>query len=242
MDATKLYCRKASEFDIFKDFNPEDFEFIKYVIEHECLLTAAGKGFVNRALIHDFRLYQKEIQCGPGGVVLYNYLEYIMSKFLDNNKSDNALSRWRKEPREKLAEEEMKIFHLLDESGYIRKDCIHESVLIASMVNDAPPVKTEDGEWSGPNWAGYMENCFDIFYEKIKPTTGKELSLITDILHNELTSTQYEVIRHYIFKGWKVYYAYTEAEYEALAIALKNIQDIPSIKTKINEVMDNTLF
>ncbi|MBQ3464911.1 hypothetical protein IJH15_01660 [Candidatus Saccharibacteria bacterium] len=240
--ATKLYCRKASEFDVFRDFDPADFEFLNFVIEHEDLLTAAGKRFVNRALIHDFRLYQKEVQNGPKGVVLYGYLESVISRYMNNNEGEATLARWRKDPRKKFAEEESKIFSILEESGYIRPEGIAQSVLLSAIVNDASPVKTGEKGLFILDWSGFMESRIDRFYETIKPTTGEELKLISDILSEELTSAQFEVIKHFIFKGWCTYYAYTSAEFENLTTALDNIQEIPNLKNRINEIMDGTLF
>ena len=82
-----------------------------------------------------------------------------------------------------------------------------------------------------------MESRIDRFYETIKPTTGEELKLISDILSEELTSAQFEVIKHFIFKGWCTYYAYTSAEFENLTTALDNIQEIPNLKNRINEII-----
>ncbi len=242
MDATRLYCKTASEFNVFWDLNPDDFEFIDFVIRHEYLLTAAGKRFVNRALIHDFRLYQKEIQNGPKGVVLFDFLRSIVSKLMNNNEGEETLIKWNRQPRKRFADEETKIFQILEESGYIRPEGILQSVMLASIVNDVPPIKTEERGLFVLDWTGYMEKHIDKLYETIKPTTGAELKLVSDVLADELTSTQFEVIRHYIFKGWTSYYVYTSAEYEALMMAFKNVQENKSIKSRINEIMDGTLF
>lgn len=242
MDAKKLYCRKASGFDMFQDLNPAEFKFIRFVIEHECLLTPAGKKYINAALVHDFRLYQKEVQNGPKGVVLYEFLEFTLSKFMSNNESEEVLNRWRREPRKTFAEEEGTIFQFLEDNGYIRADGVSQSILLASIVNNTPLAKTEERGLFILDWTSYLEKHLEDYYEIIKSTTGTELKLIFDILANELTSSQFEVMRHYIFKGWNTYYVYTSAEYEALTIALRNIQENSSLKSRINEVMDNTLF
>lgn len=231
------YARKAEEFNLF-GIKQDTFKTLGFLKVNEGLISDKRKSYMNRRLVEDFRLNYTEIIANQTrGQVLSYYLEKVMTQALKRIKERQGIE-W---DHYTLATEEERIRSMLRIGDYIRIDEVDQALMVARVFKGPIPQKSEDGR-TDFGWLEFKEDNLGSLYEKIKPVTGYELSLILDSLKETLPPSQYEIIRHYLSMAWKAPYAYTAAECESLIAAITNIQEIRLMRNKIYAIMSGTLY
>ena len=131
------------------------------------------------------------------------------------------------------------IYQVMVNRGFIRTDDFFKSCLVAFIIDNCRlnPIKSQIDEYM------IKKKDFNIYYESVKPMTAKELRQIQEILKEELSPSQSEILRFYISKTDRhSKYEFTTTEKEALEKACINIRRARSAVTMINKIMDDTLI
>lgn len=231
------YAEEAESFNLF-NIKPDTYKTLGFLKENEASISDKRKAYMNRRLVEVFRLNHKEIlDCRTKGRVLSDYLECVMTQALKRIKERKGLE-W---DNYTLATEEARIHSMLWIGDYIRIDEVDQALMVARVFKGPIPQKIENGR-TDFGWLEFKEDNLGSLYEKIKPVTGYELSLILDSLKETLPPSQYEIIRHYLSMAWKAPYAYTAAECESLIAAITNIQEIRLMRNRIYAIMSGTLY